>query len=407
MELIVQKYGGTSVATADLIMSVAKRIKKIKKEKKADIAVVVSAMGKTTDELVSRAKKINENPSMREMDMLLSCGETMSIALLTMALHKIGVDAISLTGAQVGIVTDTRHTEAKIIHIDTSRIKKHLKEGKVVIVAGFQGVSQENEITTLGRGGSDTSAVALAAALSADVCEILTDVDGVYSADPNTVTEARKIKRCSYDAVLEMAFMGAKVLHPRSVEIARKHKLPLHVRSSFNDEEGTIIEEIKDMDIEKNIVRGIAHNKNIVKVSIVGVPDQPGVAAKIFKGLDEKNIRIGLIVQAPSHDNRTDITFVANSKDIDIVKETVDLIVEKIGAKEAVYNEDVATISIVWEGISGSSQISAKIFEVLAKKKINIDVISTSTITITCIIEKDKLKEAVKALHEELIEKEL
>lgn len=405
MALIVQKYGGSSVATPELILNAAKRIIKTKKEKNTEMVVVVSAMGKTTDGFIELAHKINKNPNEREMDMLLSCGENISISLLSMAIHSLGEASISLTGHQVGIITDNIHSSARIREINTDKIWKYLDDNKIVIVAGFQGISFEDEITTLGRGGSDTSAVALAAALGADICEILTDVDGVYTADPNMVSGTRKITRCSYDEILEMAFMGAKVLHPRSVEIARQYKIPVHVRSSFNEEPGTIIEEAKGMYIEKTIIRGIAHNKNIIKVSIVAVPDKPGVAAKIFNCLGEKNIHAALIVQAQSHKGKTDVTFAINSKDIDVVRSVIDPIAKEIKAEDVIYNEDMATVSIIGEGICNSAKIPGQVFEILASKKINIDEICTSTITITCMIKKDDLKDALAALHEELIEK--
>ena len=404
MHIVVQKYGGSSVATPQHIMNVAKRVVKLK-EQSENVVVVVSAMGKTTNELIALAHKITPNPDYREMDMLLACGENISISLLSMAIHSLGEKAISLTGHQVGIMTDTIHTGAKIMHINTDRIIQHLKEGKIVIVAGFQGVTNENEITTLGRGGSDTSAVALAAALKAAVCEILTDVDGIYTTDPNLVRSAKKIKMMSYDEVLEMAFMGAKVLHTRIVEIARRYKIPIHVRSSFDMVEGTIMKE--DSDMEKVIVRGIAHNENIIKVSIVGVPDQPGIASKTFKTMGEKNLQITLISQAQSHNNLNDITFTVATTNMELVKDTVDKLAKEINAQSVVYRDDIATLSVIGEGISTSPQIPGKIFEILAENNINIDVISSSPLTISCIIDKDQIKTAVSALHQELIENEV
>lgn len=401
MDIIVQKYGGSSVATPELILNVAKRIIETKKET-PNVVVVVSAMGKTTDGLITLAHNINPNPDNREMDMLLACGENISIALLSMAIGKLGEKSISLTGQQVGIITDKRHSGAKIVHINTNKIIQHLIEGKIVIVAGFQGITFENEITTLGRGGSDTSAVAIAAALNAKVCEILTDVNGVYTADPNLIKNARKINNVTYDEILEMAFLGAKVLHSRSVEIARRYKIPIHVRSSFENSPGTIIEEEAKM--EKVLIRGITHNEKIIKISIVGVPDRPGIAAKVFRELGEKNIPVLLIVQAQGHNNVNDITFAAGSNDLNIIKSVIGPLSLEINAEEVIYNEDMATVSVIGEGISTSPGVPGKIFTILAGEGINLDVISTSTITITFMVEKKMVEKAVKALHTELIE---
>ena len=395
--LIVQKYGGSSVANIDRIKNVAKRIALYIK-KGYRIVVVVSALGDTTDELLNLAHKITPCPSERELDMLISTGEQVSIALLTMAVHKMGIDAVSFTGAQVGIVTDKAHTKARIVDINANKIRKQLKERKVVIVAGFQGINMDQEITTLGRGGSDTTAVALAKALKADMCEIYTDVEGVYTTDPRIVKDARKLSCISYEEMLEMASLGAQVMHARSIEIAKKFSIPLHIRSSFNNKEGTIIsKEVKAM--EEVLVSGITMDKKEAKVTICDVPDRPGVAALIFEDLAKKDINVDMIIQNISRTGYTDMSFTVPLEELAKVKDVVEKIVKHVKAKGATYNRDIAKISIVGVGMKSHSGVAAKMFGSLASKKINIGMISTSEIKISCVIDKLRAEEAVKALH--------
>ena len=395
--LIVQKYGGSSVANIDRIKNAAKRIALYVK-KGHRIVVVVSALGDTTDELLDLAYKITPCPSERELDMLISTGEQVSSALLTMAVHKMGIDAVSFTGAQVGIVTDKAHTKARIVDINANKIRKQLKERKVVIVAGFQGINMDQEITTLGRGGSDTTAVALAKALKADMCEIYTDVEGVYTTDPRIVKDARKLSCISYEEMLEMASLGAQVMHARSIEIAKKFSIPLHIRSSFNNKEGTIIsKEVKAM--EEVLVSGITMDKKEAKVTICDVPDRPGVAALIFEDLAKKDINVDMIIQNISRTGYTDMSFTVPLEELNRAKDVVEKIVKRVKAKGATYNSDIAKISIVGVGMKSHSGVAAKMFGSLASKKINIDMISTSEIKISCVINKLRAEEAVRALH--------
>ncbi|HDM37446.1 MAG TPA: aspartate kinase, partial [Candidatus Omnitrophica bacterium] len=392
--IIVQKYGGTSVESPERIRRVARRIVTTYK-KGVNLVVVVSALGKTTDELIRLAYKMTDEPSERELDMLISTGEQISAALLTMAIHKEGYDAISLTGHQVGIITDSTHAKARIVDIDTRRVKKELRKGKIVIVAGFQGRSRKNEITTLGRGGSDLTAVALAKALRADICEIYTDVEGIYTADPRIVKEARKLKEISYDEILELTSMGSQVLQSRSVEVAKKYNVPVYVCSSFSKREGTmIIKEVKKM--EGVLVSGITLDKNEAKVTICDVPDRPGIAAKIFKEIAEENINVDVIVQNISHTGVTDISFTVNKTDLDRTIKVVKKITPKVKAGSVIYDKDIAKISVVGVGMRSYPGVAAKMFGALGKNKINIEMISTSEIKISCVIEKDRAEEAVR-----------
>ncbi|MBI4707164.1 MAG: aspartate kinase [Candidatus Omnitrophica bacterium] len=396
--LIVQKFGGSSVANVERIQNVAKRVTGYRK-KGFDVVVVVSALGDTTDELIELAGQITTDPSEREMDMLLSTGEQISVALLAMAIHKLGLEAISFTGSQVGIVTDKSHTKARIVKIATDRIKNEIKKGRIVIVAGFQGVTPDDDITTLGRGGSDLTAVALAKELKADECEIYTDVDGIYSTDPRIEPKAKKIAQITYDEMLEMASLGAQVMQARSIEVAKKFDVPIHVRSSFSDKEGTmIIKEVKNM--EDVLVTGITLNKNEAKITICDVPDKPGVAAKIFKELAGSGISVDMIVQNVSHTRKTDISFTVNKNDAARTIKAIKKVNSDIGAGEVLVDEGISRISIVGVGMKSHHGVAAKMFETLAHEKINIEMISTSDISISCIIKKNLGETAVKILHE-------
>jgi len=396
--LIVQKFGGSSVADVERIQDVARRVVDYKK-KGYDLVVVVSALGDTTDELIALANQINTEPSEREMDMLLSTGEQISVALLAMAIHKLGFEAISLTGAQVGIITDTSHTRARIIKINTDKIREELKQGKVVIVAGFQGVTLNQDITTLGRGGSDLTAVALAKELKADKCEIYTDVEGIYTTDPRIESKAKKIKAITYDEMLEMASLGAQVMQARSIEVAKKFDVPIQVRSSFSDNSGTmIIKEVKRM--EEVVVSGVTLNKNEAKITVCDVPDRPGVAAKIFKELAGKGISVDMIVQNVSHTRQTDISFTVSKLDVRKAIRITKKIAKSIKTGEVLEDQDIARVSVVGVGMKSHPGVAATMFNALAQNKINIEMISTSEISISCIIKKKFAEIAVKALHE-------
>jgi aspartate kinase len=395
--LVVQKYGGSSVANVERIQRVAKRVVSYSK-KGYELVVVVSALGDTTDELIELADQINPNPSEREMDMLLSTGEQISVALLAMAIHKLGSQAISFTGAQVGIITDSSHTRARIIKINADKIKEELKKGRIVIVAGFQGVTLNHDITTLGRGGSDLTAVALAKELQADSCEIYTDVMGIYTTDPRIEPNAKKIKEITYDEMLEMASLGAQVMQPRSIEVAKKFNVPLHVRSSFNTTSGTmIIKEVKKM--EDVLVSGVTLNKNEAKITLCGVPDKPGVAVKLFKDLATAGVSVDMIVQNVSHTRSTDISFTTAKADCAKAVKITKAAAKKIGASEVLLDEDIARVSIVGVGMKSHHGVAAKMFGILADNKINIEMISTSDISISCIIKKKNAEIAVKKLH--------
>jgi len=398
--LIVQKYGGSSVANPERIKKVAQRVVRYKK-RGHDVVVVVSALGDTTDELIELASKVTDDPSEREMDMLISTGEQISCAFLAMAIQELNVPSISFTGAQVGIITDTTHTKARILDISASdRIKEQLKEGRVVVVAGFQGISIKKEITTLGRGGSDLTAVALAKALGAKICEIYTDVDGVYTADPRIVKDARKLSKISYDEMLELASLGAKVMQARSVEYGKRYDIPIHVRSSFSNNEGTVIcKEAKSM--ERIDVSGVALQKDEAKITICDVPDKPGVAAVIFKELGSNNIVIDMIVQNVGRTGTTDVSFTVLTEDLEKTMKVAKRVAREIGAGEVIKDESIAKISIVGIGMRSHAGIAARMFKALASKKINIGMISTSEIKISCVIGKKHAEQALKTLHDE------
>ncbi|MDD5668682.1 MAG: aspartate kinase [Candidatus Omnitrophica bacterium] len=396
--LIVQKYGGSSVANIERIQKVAERIVNYKK-KGFSLVVVVSAMADTTDELIEMADKINPEAPEREMDMLLSTGEQISVSLLAMAVHKLGVEAISFTGGQVGIITDGNYTKARIVKIQAEKIREELKKGRVVIVAGFQGITIAHDITTLGRGGSDLTAVALAKELAANECEIYTDVEGIYTTDPRIEPKAQKIKMITFDEMLEMASLGAQVMQPRSIEVAKKFNVPIHVRSSFSQNPGTMI--VKEaVKMEGAVITGVTLNKNEAKITICDVPDRPGAAAHIFKELSEGGVNVDMIVQNVSHTRKTDLSFTIPkadvSKTIKITKKTA----KEIGAGEVLQDEDIARIAVVGVGMKSHPGVAADMFETLAENKINIEMISTSDISISCIIKKKFVETAVKELHE-------
>ena len=404
MALIVKKFGGSSVGSTEKIMNVAKRI--IEEKKPGDqIVMVVSAMGDTTDDLIELAKGINSNPYQysREMDMLLTTGEQVSISLLTMAFKSLGQKAISLTGPMVGMRTNSVHTKGKIVDIKPSRVRKELEKGKIVVVAGFQGADEKGDPVTLVRGGSDTSAVALAGALKADACEIYTDVDGVYSADPRLVPDARKMKEITYDEMLEMARLGAGVMQPRSVEMGMYFNIPIHVRSTFTNKPGTMIREAYTMEEKDFLIRGVAHDSNVAKVAVLGVPNDPGVAHAIFSALSEKNIAVDMIVQSIRNieKNVTDMVFTITQDDLAEAKKIVDGVAEKLHAVAVLIEEDVAKVSIVGAGMLGNPGIATRMFGALADAKVNIDAISTSEISISCLIKGSQLKEAANAIHKE------
>lgn len=397
-DILVQKFGGSSVATPTMIKNVAERIADSYKKGNAIVAVV-SALGNTTNELLDLASKVCENPSEREIDVLISTGEQVSSALLTMAIHDLGLGAVSFTGFQVGIITDSTHTKAKIIDIDTSRIKDKLEKGKIVIVAGFQGMSSDKNITTLGRGGSDLTAMALAHSLGARMCEIYTDVKGVFTANPNWVDKARKLKVISYDEMLELASLGTEVLQARAVEFAKRYNVPIHVRSSFNDKKGTIISrEVEEM--EDIVVSGVTVNENEAKITVCDVPDKPGIASIIFKTLANEDINVDMIIQNVSRTGYTDVSFTIDKSDIKKTLAVTEKISKDIEAGEVNRDEEIAKISVVGIGMRSHSGIAAKMFEALASKEVNIEMISTSEIKISCVIQKKDAEKAVKKIHE-------
>ena len=396
--LIVQKYGGTSVANLERIRTVAERIISYKKQG-YDLIVVVSAMAGETDRLINLAKQITENPPLREFDLLVSTGEQVSSALLSITLQSMGYPSIALLGYQVPIYTTDLFTKAKIKEIKTEKIKECLSQGKIVIIAGFQGVTEKGDITTLGRGGSDTTAVALAASLKADFCEIYTDVEGVYTADPRIVSKARKLKKISYEEMLEMASSGAKVLEMRSVELAMIYKVPLIVRSSFTNAEGTLITE-EDEEMEKVLVSGITYNRNEARISIYGVPDKPGIAAQIFGPVGEKGIVVDMIIQTARPDGKADLTFTVPRTDYKEALEIINGVAQKLGAEKVEGDNHIAKVSIVGAGMRTHPGVATKMFETLAKHGINIMMISTSEIKISCVIDEKYTELAVRALHE-------
>lgn len=402
MALIVKKFGGSSVATAEKIQAVAERVIRSKAESDR-VVVVVSAMGDTTDDLIALATKVCGDPyaHAREMDQLLATGEQTSIALLAMALRSKGCPAISLTGPQAGVATSPVPLKAKIRNIDPERVLEELNKGKVVVVAGFQGLSPDGDVATLGRGGSDTSAVALAGALKADVCEIFTDVDGIYSADPRVVLDARRMKEITYNEMLEMARLGAVVMQPRAVEMGKHHGVPVHVRSTFTETTGTIIREAYTMEEKEFIVRGVTHDTNVAKVAILGVPDKPGIAHLIFSALAQANIDVDMIVQSVRSNEQgiIDMVFTIAKPDVRQAR----ILMEELAASQhfgkVEFDQDVAKVSVVGAGMYGSPGIAAKMFGALGDIGINLEVISTSEISISCLIREARVKEAVNAVH--------
>lgn len=399
MGIIVQKFGGTSVADPEKIKNVAKAVIK-EKNNGNDVIVVVSAMGHTTDYLVKMAKDISPTPNSREMDMLLATGEQVSIALLSMAIQAQGHDAISMNAMQVGIITECIHTKARIVDIKTNKLKKHLSEGKIIVVAGFQGVTPDGEITTLGRGGSDTSAVAIAGALHADRCDIYTDVEGVYTTDPRIVKKASKLDEISYEEMLELAHVGANVLHPRSVETAKQFKVPMRVRSTFKlDDLGTYITGVEDMEIYKPVA-GVASDLSQIRIVICEVPDKPGNAARIFETLSKDDVSVDMIIQSYGRsDDTNDIAFTVCKSDYDKTMAIVKEIIKEINATGVLLDEDIAKVSIVGAGMVDRPGIAASMFKALAEKSINIKMISTSEIKISCLVEKSQSDAAIEALH--------
>ncbi|MBA7610751.1 Aspartate kinase [subsurface metagenome] len=398
MALIVQKYGGSSVANAERIKKVAQRIARTKDEGN-QVVVVVSAMGDTTDELIQLAYQISEKPDNRELDVLLSTGEVVSSTLLAMALHSMGYPAISLTGAQAGIRTDADYSRARILKVESRRVVKELEKGNIVIVAGFQGITDEMDITTLGRGGSDTTAVALAVSLKAEICQIYTDVKGVYSADPRLVPEAHHLAEIHYEEMLELATYGAKVMHPRAVELGELHNIPILVTSSFTENPGTLIHGGVAMEV-RNKVRSIAHDLNVGKITVVGVPDRPGIAATIFEPLAKAGISVDTIVQNASIQGITDLTFTVTKGQLAGAMEVVKPIAKSIGARECASDAKLGMVSIVGTGMQNTPGYAARMFSALSEKNINIQLITTSEIRITCIIDEAKVKEAVRVLHQ-------
>src|SRR5438067_117951 len=396
MALVVQKYGGSSVATAERVKAVAGRIARCKTEGN-DVVAVVSAMGDTTDDLIALAHQVTEQPDDREMDALLSTGEIVSSSLMAMALHTLGVDAVSLTGAQAGLRTDSVHFRARILAIEPERVRRELAAGRVVIVAGFQGISDEYDVTTLGRGASDLTAVALAAALNGR-CERYTDVNGVYTADPRIVPDARKLKDITFEEMLELASKGSKILQPRSVEIAAVYNVPLLVASSFNDEPGTLIHGGIDME-QFNRVRGIAHDLDVAKVTIRGVPDRPGIAASVFEALAAAHLSVDVIVQNASTEGLTDVTFTVAKADLGRAQPIVDKVAREIDAAAVATDDRIGKVSIVGTGIQSTPGFASRMFRTLSDAGINIEMISTSEIRITCIINEDRVGDAGRALH--------
>ena len=397
MALIVQKYGGTSVADPDRMRAVAEHVAFTKRHGD-DVVVVVSAMGKTTDNLIKLANDVSQTQPGREMDMLLTTGERISMALVSMALHDLGIEAMSFTGSQVGIITDTVHMKAKILEVKGDRVREALAQGKVCVVAGFQGVSTDREITTLGRGGSDTTAVALAAALGADACEIYTDVTGVFTADPRIVPQARKLTHVNFDEMLEMAGAGSKVLALRSAEFARNHNVPLHVRSSFTWEPGTWVTS-QEPSMEDPIISGVVTDVSEAKVTVVAVPDRPGISATLFEPLAAANVNVDMIVQNVSKDGTTDISFTMPKADMKVAEEIVARVAAEIGAAGVTHDADIAKISLVGAGMKTSPGIAAKMFRVLADSGVNIEMISTSTIRISVVTAFKDLETAARSLH--------
>ena len=404
MALIVKKFGGSSVATTEKIMNIAKRVLG-EKQPNDKIVLVVSAMGDTTDDLIELAQGINKNPYQytREMDMLLTTGEQQSASLMAMAFKTLGQDAVSLTGPMAGVKTNDVYTKGRIKDIKPERVHQELDAGKVVVITGFQGANDLGDYVTLGRGGSDTSAVAIAGALKADSCEIYTDVDGIYSADPRLIPDARKMQEITYDEMLEMARLGAGVMQPRSVEMGKYFNIPIHVRSTFTNTPGTMIREAYTMEEKDFLIRGVAHDKNVAKIAVLGVPNNPGIAKEIFSALADKNIAVDMIVQSIRNieKNVTDMVFTTTLDDLPETKKTVDAVAEKLHAVAVLIEEDVAKVSIVGAGMLGNPGIAARMFGALADANVNIDAISTSDISISCPIKGSELSEAANAIHKE------
>ena len=404
MGLVVQKYGGSSVADAESVKRVARRIVETKKAGN-DVVVIVSAMGDTTDELIDLAEQVSPLPAARELDMLLTAGERIAMAVLAMAIHDLGVEARSYTGSQAGLITDSAHGRARIIDVTPGRIRSAIDDGAIPIVAGFQGVSQDTkDITTLGRGGSDTTAVALAAALDADVCEIYTDVDGVFTADPRIVPKARPIPSITYEEMLELAASGAKVLHLRCVEYARRFKLPIHVRSSFSDRNGTLVtsgENSEGDSVEQPIISGVAHDAGDAKVTVVGVPDKPGEAAAIFRAVADAEVNIDMIVQnvSAAATGRTDVTFTCPKGDGQRALAALTKVRESIGFETLLYDDDIAKVSLIGAGMRSHPGVSATFFSALADAQVNVEMISTSEIRISVVTREQDAPVAVRALH--------
>ena len=399
MSLVIHKYGGSSVADSEMIQNVARRIAEVRKQGTGVVAVV-SAMGDSTDDLLELAHSVSDQPHPRELDLLLSTGELVSCTLLTMALADLGQEAVSLTGSQAGIHTDTSHGRARIYSVDTARIQKELQEGRIVVVAGFQGITESEDITTLGRGGSDTTAVALAAALEADRCEVYTDVDGIYTADPRIVPEARKLSEISYDEMLELANYGAK-MHPRSIELGAVYNVPIYVASSFNDTPGTLIHGEADRgDMEHRIkATGIAITRNVAKITVRSVPDRPGVAAALFEPLAQGGISVDTIVQNTSEDRTTDISFTVSGDDLKAALAKVEELTSVIGFGTLISEPGLAAVSVVGSGMQHTPGYASRMFRVLADGSVNIDMITTSEIRISCIISEDQAEDAVRLLH--------
>ncbi|MDD6617150.1 MAG: aspartate kinase [Lachnospiraceae bacterium] len=395
--LIVKKFGGTSVANKERIFNVANRC--IEEYKKGnDVVVVLSAMGKYTDELITMAKDINEKPPKREMDMLFTIGEQMSVALMAMAMNKLGVPAVSLNAFQVAMHTTSAYGNARLKRIDTERIRRELESKKIVIVTGFQGINKFDDYTTLGRGGSDTTAVALAAALHADACEIYTDVDGVYTADPRKVPTARKLKEITYDEMLDLATLGAGVLHNRSVEMAKKYGVPLVVRSSLNNEEGTVVKE--DVQVERMLISGVAVDKDADRIAVIGLKDEPGIAFKVFDTLAKKNINVDVILQSIGRDGTKDISFTVNDNDLDDAVAALEANKARLTFQKIEANKEVAKLSIVGAGMMSNPGVAAKMFETLYNENVNINMISTSEIRVTVLIHEKDAERAMNAVHE-------
>ena len=398
MPLVVQKYGGSSVADAELIRSVARRICNAKGQSN-DVVVVVSAMGNTTDELSELARQIVAEPDPRELDILLSTGELVSCTLLTMAIRALGYDAISLSGLQAGIRTDTTYGKARIASVDTARVRQELKEGKLVIIAGFQGVTETLDVTTLGRGGSDTTAVALAAALGAWRCEVYTDVEGIYTADPRVVPDARKVNEIGYEEMLELASYGAK-MHPRSIELGAVYDVPIYVSSSFSDSAGTLIHSGAEKTMEQRVkVTGITYDLNVAKITLQGVPDRPGIAATVFEPLAQVGISVDTIVQNASVEKLTDVSFTVARTDLENAVDVVEPISISIGSQALTINDTLSKLSIIGSGMQNAPGYAARMFRALADDHVNIDMITTSEIRITCIISENRVFDAVRTLH--------